>query len=157
MLPVSLAVDHLASIAGLATAGTPRVLASADDGGSSAGGGIASFAIFLIIPVAMYFLLIRPQRRRQREQAAQQASLQVGDEIMTTAGVYGFITGFDGDIVWLEVDDDIQIRVARQAIQRKVDTSAAGAGADTPSHRPDAVGRGTPIADADASDGAADQ
>ena len=44
---------------------------------------------------------------------------------MTTSGIYGFITGFDGDIVWLEIDDNIQIRVARQAVQRKVDTSAS--------------------------------
>ncbi len=43
---------------------------------------------------------------------------------MTTSGLYGFITGFDGDIVWLEIDDNIQIRVARAAIQRKVDTAA---------------------------------
>jgi preprotein translocase subunit SecD len=44
---------------------------------------------------------------------------------MTTSGVYGFITGFDGDIAWLEIDDNVQIRIARQAIQRKVDTARA--------------------------------
>jgi preprotein translocase subunit YajC len=114
------------------------LLAASDSGG---GGGIASIAIFLLIPVAMYFLLIRPQRRRQKEQASQQASLQVGDEVMTTAGVYGFITGFEGDVVWLEIDENVQIRIARQAIQRKVDTSqAAGvptmAPTDTPNDAP---------------------
>lgn len=90
---------------------------------SGAGGSIASLGIFLLIPVAMYFLLIRPQRRRQREQVALQASIGVGDEVMTTSGMYGFITGFDGDIVWLEIDDNIQVRVSRAAVQRKVDTS----------------------------------
>ena len=89
------------------------------------GGGIASLAIFLLIPLAMYFLLIRPQRRRQRETAALQAAIGVGDEVMTHSGMYGFITGFDGDIVWLEIDDNIQVRVARAAIQRTVDTSGA--------------------------------
>lgn len=93
-----------------------------DDGG---GGGIASLGIFLLIPIAMYFLLIRPQRKRQRETLALQAAIGVGDEVMTTSGMYGFITGFDGDIVWLEIDENIQIRVARAAIQRKVDTSGA--------------------------------
>ena len=91
------------------------------------GGGIASLGIFLLIPIAMYFLLIRPQRRRQRETAALQAAIGIGDEVMTHAGIYGFITGFDGDIVWLEIDDNIQIRVARAAIQRKVDTSGVDA------------------------------
>ena len=77
----------------------------------------------VLIGVAMYYLLIRPQRRRQREAMALQSSIEVGDEIMTTSGVYGFVTGFEGDIAWLEIDDNIQIRIARQAIQRKVDTA----------------------------------
>lgn len=98
------------------------VLASGD---SSNGGGSALGLLlpFLIMGVAMYFLLIRPQRRRQRDQASLQQSIEVGDEVMTTSGVYGFVTQFDGDIAWIEIDNDVQIRIARQAIQRKVDTS----------------------------------
>ena len=72
----------------------------------------------------MYFLMIRPQRRRMREQAALQSTLGVGDEVVTTSGIYGFITGFDGDKVWLEIDDDVQIRVARAAIQTRSTRSA---------------------------------
>ena len=82
-----------------------------------------TFVIFLLIPVAMYFLLIRPQRKRMRDQAALQSAIGIGDEVMTTSGMYGFITGFDGDIVWLEIDDNIQIRISRAAVQRKVDTT----------------------------------
>jgi hypothetical protein len=37
-------------------------------------------------------------------------------------------TGFDGDIVWLEIDDNIQIRIARAAVQRKVDTASGQTG-----------------------------
>lgn len=99
------------------------IFAQEAESSAGAGAAIIQLGIFLLIPVAMYFLLIRPQRRRQREQAAMQSSIDVGDEIMTTSGVYGFITGFDGDIVWLEVDDNVQIRIARAAIQRKVDTA----------------------------------
>ena len=91
---------------------------------SNATGGIVQLAIFMLIPVAMYFLLIRPQRRRQRESAALQSAIEVGDEVMTTSGMYGFITGFEDNIAWLEIDDNIQIRISKAAIQRKVDTSA---------------------------------
>jgi preprotein translocase subunit YajC len=110
---------------------------------SSGGGGAAAIqlGIFLLIPVAMYFLLIRPQRRRQREAAALVAALEVGDEVMTTSGVYGFITGFDGDIVWLEIDDNVQIRIARGAVQRKVDTAAG----ETATPVDDGSGKGKPI------------
>ena len=73
----------------------------------------------------MYFLLIRPQRRRAKEQQALQSQLEVGDEVVTTSGMYGFITGFDeGDRVWIEIDDNVQVRFARAAIQGKVDTNA---------------------------------
>jgi preprotein translocase subunit YajC len=90
---------------------------------SSGGNPIGLLLPFAIMGVAMYFLLIRPQKRRQRDAASLQSSIEVGDEIMTTSGVYGFVTSFEGDIAWVEIDDDVQIRIARQAIQRKVDTS----------------------------------
>jgi preprotein translocase subunit YajC len=84
---------------------------------------LPSLIIFMLIPVAMYFLLIRPQRRRQRDAVSLQQSVEIGDEVMTTSGLYGFVTGFEGDVAWLEIDDNVQIRIARQAIQRKVDTA----------------------------------
>ncbi|HQV56727.1 MAG TPA: preprotein translocase subunit YajC [Ilumatobacteraceae bacterium] len=92
---------------------------------TKSGGSILGILPLLLIPVAMYFLMIRPQRRRQREAAALQSAIEVGDEIMTTSGIYGFVTGFEGDIAWLEIDDNVQIRISRAAIQRRVDTSAA--------------------------------
>jgi len=73
--------------------------------------------IFLVIPLAMYFLMIRPQRKRMREQAEMQASIGIGDEVVTNSGIYGFITGEEDDKFWLEIDNDVQIRIARAAIQ----------------------------------------
>ncbi len=98
---------------------------AADSGGG--GGSFVSIGVLLLIPVAMYFLLIRPQRRRQRAQQELQSSLDVGDEVMTASGIYGFITGFEDDKVWIEIDDDVQIRVNRGFLQGKVDTSGISA------------------------------
>jgi preprotein translocase subunit YajC len=98
----------------------------AGDDNANTGGSFLSFGILLLIPLAMYFLMIRPQRRRMRDQQAMQSSLEVGDEVITTSGVYGFITGIDDDgIIWVEIDKDVQIRVNRNFIQGKVDTSGA--------------------------------
>jgi len=97
------------------------ILAESDGGGG--GAAIVQLGILLLIPLALYFLMIRPQRRRMREQQTLQSGLEVGDEIVTTSGVYGFITGFDEDRVWLEIDEDVQIRLARAAISGKVNTS----------------------------------
>jgi len=104
------------------------------------GGGGAAFlqlGILLLIPFAMYFFMIRPQRRRMREQADLQNSIEVGDEVVTTSGVYGTITGEDGEArFWLEIEDDVQIRIARAAIQGKV---VADDAADKPDSADDAA------------------
>ena len=98
------------------------LLASADESSPNI---LVSLIPFLVIGLIMYFLLIRPQRKRMKEAAELQSSVGVGDEVVTTAGIYGFITGEDGpDRFWLEVDDDVQLRIARAAVSRKVDTVA---------------------------------
>jgi preprotein translocase subunit YajC len=86
----------------------------------SSGGGATSLLILLLIPVALYVLMIRPQRRRLKTQQSMQSSIEIGDEVVTNSGIYGFITGIDGDKYWLEVDDDVQLRIASAAIQGRV-------------------------------------
>ena len=101
-----------------------------DDDESSTASTIAGLLPLLLIVVAVYFLLLRPRQRQMRQQRELQSSLEVGDEVMLTSGVYGFITGFEpgSDVVWVEIDDDVQIRVSRAAISGKVDTTAGAAG-----------------------------
>ena len=112
---------------------------------SNSGSALGLFLPMLIIGGAMYMLMIRPQRRKMRAQAALQSSIEVGDEVMTTSGMYGFVTLIDGEIAWLEIDDNVQIRVARQALQRKVDTSQG----ETATPSDDGSGRSTKIEPAD--------
>ena len=99
------------------------------------------FVPMILIGGAMYFLMIRPQRRKMKNQQSLQSSIDVGDEVMTTSGVYGFVTLLEDDIAWLEIDDNVQIRIARQALQRKVDTSNG----ETAIPSDDGSGRGTKI------------
>jgi preprotein translocase subunit YajC len=75
--------------------------------------------------VAMYFLLIRPQRRRMKDQQTMQSSIEQGDEVITSSGIYGFISAVEDNYFWLEIDDDVQIRISRAAIQGKVDIDQA--------------------------------
>lgn len=99
--------------------------------GSGGGGAIIQLLILLLIPFAMYFFMIRPQRRRMREQQDLQRSIEVGDEVVTTSGIYGTITGEDGDTCfWLEIDDDVQIRIARAAVQGKAPSTGDDDGDD---------------------------
>jgi preprotein translocase subunit YajC len=103
------------------------IFANADSGGSS----ILSFLFLPLILVAMYFLMIRPQRKRMRDQQDLQKSVEVGQDVVTTSGVFGTITGEDGpNRFWLEIDDDVQIRIARAAIQSVTDLEADDAVAE---------------------------
>jgi preprotein translocase subunit YajC len=106
------------------------ILSAADDSSGGGGGGVAQLLILLLIPFAMYFLLIRPQRKRMKDQASMQSTLGVGDEVIMTSGIYGFITGEEEDRFWVEIDDDVQVRVSKAAVQGKVNTSDASDAAD---------------------------
>lgn len=82
---------------------------------------------------AMYFLMIRPQRRRMREAQELQRSMQEGDEVVTNSGLYGFITAIDGDVIWLEIAENVEIRIARAAIARVVQPISEPTGDDAAS------------------------
>lgn len=92
---------------------------------SSSGSPFVALLPFVLIAVAMYFLLIRPQRRRMAEQRNLASAVQEGDEVMTTAGIYGFVTAIDGDVIWLDIADGVDIRIARQAVSRRIPAEEA--------------------------------
>lgn len=111
---------------------SPLGLIAAEDSSSSGGAAIFQLFFFGLIFVAMYFLLIRPQRRRTREAQELNRALAVGDEVQTTSGIVGFITGFDkedqaGDVAWIDIADNVEIRVMRSAIARRVNASSTPA------------------------------
>jgi preprotein translocase subunit YajC len=83
---------------------------------------ILGFLPLLLIGVVFYFLLIRPQNQRRRAQLDMQSSIEVGDEIVTTAGIYGTITEIDDDfgIVTLEIAPNTEIRLARAAVATRL-------------------------------------
>jgi preprotein translocase subunit YajC len=83
---------------------------------------ILGFAPLLLIGVVFYFLLIRPQNQRRRAQMEMQSSIEVGDEIVTTAGIYGTVTEIDDDygIVTLEVAPGMEVRFSRAAVAQRL-------------------------------------
>lgn len=94
----------------------------------SGGSGFASIIFFALIFVAMYFLLLRPQRRRMKEAQLLQKSIEVGDEVLLTSGIIGFIDAMDGDVLWISIADDVTIRCTRGSIARKIDPAVESAG-----------------------------
>lgn len=85
------------------------------------GGSLIGLALPLLMIVGFYFLLIRPQRSRQRSQQALLSSLEVGDEIMTTGGMFGTIIEIDEDegVVTVEIAPGTRVKMMRQGISQR--------------------------------------
>lgn len=79
------------------------------------GGGLSTI-LLLALPFAVLLYLMFTQRKRARAVAEAQAGLEVGQQVMAAAGIFGTISAIDGDVVHLEVAPGVVIRVARRAI-----------------------------------------
>ena len=76
--------------------------------------------LFGLLGVMMYFMT-RRQRKAQEQQMALQNSLEVGDRVMTTSGLYGTITDAeDGTTVTLEIAPGVETEWLRAAVREKV-------------------------------------
>jgi preprotein translocase subunit YajC len=75
----------------------------------------------------MYALLIRPQQKRVREQQTLVRETEVGDEVMTSSGIYGIVTELEDDTLLIEVAEGIEMRMARGAVSRILTKGAAPA------------------------------
>jgi preprotein translocase subunit YajC len=82
----------------------------------AAGGGLAGFLPLILIFVVFYFLLIRPQQKKAKEHSAFLGNLKKGDDIVTSGGILGRITGLTDNIVTVEIAEGIRIKVNRPSI-----------------------------------------
>jgi preprotein translocase subunit YajC len=81
--------------------------------------------IYLLVLVAAFFLLIVvPQRRQAAAHRALVASLEVGNDVMTTSGIFGKIIELDDSVAMLEIAPGVVIRIARGAISQRVTAPA---------------------------------
>jgi preprotein translocase subunit YajC len=95
----------------------------ATSGGSS---GYGSLLIFLL-PLLLIGWMVFTQRKRQRQAAELQSSVVVGDEIVTTSGLFGRVTAMDATSVTLEVSPGVNVRYDRRAIGMKAPAPQAPA------------------------------
>lgn len=77
---------------------------------------IMTFLPLILIIVVFYFFMIRPQMKKQKEIAAFRNSLQKGDKVVTTGGIYGKILELKDNTVLLQVDDNVKLRVDKSAL-----------------------------------------
>ena len=77
---------------------------------------LMSFLPLIVIFAVFYFMLIRPQMKRSKEHRQLVAQLSKGDEVITNGGLLGRITDVSESFVTLELADNLQIKLQRQAV-----------------------------------------
>jgi preprotein translocase subunit YajC len=77
---------------------------------------LAILIILALMLGVMYVVMIRPQRQRQAQQQSTIESADVGDDVITTGGIYGTITGADEDDVVVEIAKGVEVHMTRRAI-----------------------------------------
>ena len=75
-----------------------------------------SFLPLLLIILVFYFFMIRPQMRKQKELRNFRESIKKGDKIVTTGGIYGKINDISGQVVTIDVGNNVHIKVDKNAV-----------------------------------------
>jgi len=77
---------------------------------------VSFLIVMVLLLVVMYVLMIRPQRQRQQAQQTMIDRASVGDDILTSGGIYGTITEIEDDDVVVEIADGLSVHMTRRGI-----------------------------------------
>lgn len=85
--------------------------------GASGQGDSTSFIIMMVLMfAAFYFLLIRPQQKKQKAHTELVAGLQAGDEVLTSGGILGKITGVSDHYAVVKIADNTEIKIQKASV-----------------------------------------
>src|SRR4051794_13136813 len=82
-------------------------------GPGGSGSMVQMLLFYALIAGGFYFLFIAPQRKKQKEHERLLGSLQSGDEVLTTGGIYGVITNVKDDRFVVRIAEGTKIEVGK--------------------------------------------
>jgi preprotein translocase subunit YajC len=82
--------------------------------------------VIVIALLGFWAIVMRPTRVQQRRVAELQSALEVGDEVIISAGIFGTVVAIDDDQVRLEIAQGTVITVARQVVVRRAPDAEQG-------------------------------
>ena len=84
---------------------------------SAMGSGImGQVFLFGSIILIMYFFMIRPQQKKQKDTAKFISDIKKGEQVVTVGGIHGKVYSVEGDIVTIDLDKGMKIRVEKSAL-----------------------------------------
>lgn len=91
-------------------AGTQAAQAASSGGLFSTG--TMGMIVYVVALVAIfYFLAIRPSRKRDKQLKEMQAAIQVGDDVVTSSGLYGKVVEISDDVITVEFGTNRGVRI----------------------------------------------
>ena len=114
-----------APVEGVATQGAPGGGATSPPGPCGSQSPMQSVFLMLAMFAVFYFLLIRPQQKKAKEHQGMLTALQKGEEVVTTGGLIGRITGVADDAVTMEVSEKVRVRVVKSQIAGRYNKAAS--------------------------------
>jgi len=93
----------------------------------------------VLIFAVMYFIVIRPQSKRAKETQKMLAELKKGDEVVTTGGLVGKISGLSDTTITLEVQEKVRLKVLRSHITGPYIAKTTASGAAAPAAASDSA------------------
>ncbi len=83
---------------------------------AAGGNGMTMIIVYGLFLAGFYFLFIAPQRKKQKEHDKMLTTIQSGDEVLTTGGIFGVITNVKDDRFVVRVSDSTKIEVGKAYI-----------------------------------------
>lgn len=77
---------------------------------------LGMFLPLILILVIFWIFMIRPQAKRQKELKKFRESLQKGDKVITTGGIYGKIVSTTETTIILQVDENTKLTVDKGSV-----------------------------------------
>ena len=71
---------------------------------------------FALVLAIFYFIILLPMKRKQQKVQQFLEALKVGDKVITTGGIYGQITKISGDVIQLQIANNVRVDVAKASV-----------------------------------------
>lgn len=73
----------------------------------------------LAIIVLFFVMIVRPQKKNAQKHQALLNAMAIGDQVITTGGIYGTIKSIDEETIELEIAKNTKVIVSKRAIAMK--------------------------------------
>ncbi|MDA3908430.1 MAG: preprotein translocase subunit YajC [Sulfurimonas sp.] len=85
---------------------------------------ISQLLPFIFLIAIMYFVIIRPQQKEAKQRKEMISALAKGDKVVTNGGFIVVIHKVEEKFLSVKMNDDVIVKIARDAITRKYEDEA---------------------------------